>query len=197
MGSTHHAQGGAVISIYGLFDPRDDQLRYIGKSTNPRKRMEAHYGQARAGSVLHSRRWLAGLLARGLRAEVVVLECATTTEEANDAERFWIAAMRLACCDLTNLTPGGDGQPKGCRRSADAVERGAAKHRGRKRTPEQIANYKAAFNRPEERERRRQRVEVLKQNPEWLAKVRYGRTGQPCSEETKQRISAARRAAGR
>ena len=180
------------ISIYGLIDPRSGELRYIGKATDVPRRISTHYTEARKGNVLHSRRWLAGLLVQGLKADVEILEHVEDNEKANEAERFWIASMRLAGANLTNRTCGGDGQATGYRPTPESIEKGAVKLRGQKRTAEQRERIRASFNTPEVREKRRAAVEHLKAtNQEWLAKVRRGRTGQRCAPETRQKMSAS------
>lgn len=186
MGPASNAERVCLISIYGLFDPRNGQLRYIGKTTNVSKRMEKHYGEARAGSRLHSRRWLDGLLALGLRADIVVLE-EVAPEYANEAERFWIASMRLAGSDLTNQTIGGDGQQKGYKRSKEDVERCALALRGRRRTAKQRAAYRAAFNTPEEKQRRKELYARLKSE----GKMTGRKFGQRLTEDHKRKIASS------
>lgn len=179
--------------IYGLFDPRTAYLRYVGKTSNIRRRLECHHRLARKrGRKSHAHNWMWGLLKVGLTPEFFILEKVRRGRDENELERQWIAAMRLAGCHLTNRTDGGDGLSKGYIWSEDSKQRLSASLAGRKRTPEAKANMRIAFNRPEMKERRRQIVAELKEsNPEWLAKVRHGRTGQPASEEAKAKISAS------
>ena len=57
-------------------------------------------------------KWIASLLARGVTPEIVVIEeCGD--DAINDAERYWIAACRVAGIALANATNGGDGQSQG------------------------------------------------------------------------------------
>lgn len=177
--------------IYGLVDPRTQFLRYVGKSADPNRRLKQHIAEARRRQSFATRRWVWHLIGLGLGPELVVLDEAPEAE-INDAECFWIAAMRLAGCALTNIKPGGDGQPRGYVRPRAAVERGAAKLRGRKRSPEQRARLVAAFTTPQMRERRRQIVEELKaNNPEWLAAVRRSNVGRVMSPEARRKQSLA------
>lgn len=105
--------------IYGLIDPRTNELRYVGKTIDIADRMSRHIRKAKAGCVRHCRRWIAGLLESGLVPEIAVLEI-SLSHLASDAEKFWIASMRLAGCRLTNLTDGGDGQSIGYRASPES-----------------------------------------------------------------------------
>lgn len=165
----------------------------MGKTSNIRGRLETHFRLARKrGRKTHAHTWMSGLLNVGLKPEFYILEKVRRGQDANTLERQWIAMMRLAGCRLTNRTSGGDGLDKGFVWSEDSKQRLSASLTGRKFTPEAKANMKIAFNRPEMKERRRQIVEELKaNNPEWLAKVRKGRSGQPVSEESKAKISAS------
>lgn len=142
------------VSIYGLIDPRSGELRYIGKAIDVPRRISSHYTKARKGDVLHSRRWLAGLLAQGLKAEIAILEKVDSNDKANEAEMFWIASMRLAGANLTNRTFGGDGQSPGYRPTQEALNKQsiATKARGGW-SPAHRAAHKAAFANPEVRAR--------------------------------------------
>jgi hypothetical protein len=178
--------------IYGLFDPESDHLRYVGKTTNIAKRYESHlYESAKRSRKPYSRRWIASLLARGLKPKMEVLDIVSSAV-ANDAERCWIASMRLAGCKLTNRTDGGDGQSKGYQWSAEARRKIGLAGRGKKRSDETKAKLRAAFSKPEEVAKRRARVEWLKQNnPDWLAKVRVGFSGRAHRKESIEKISAS------
>lgn len=167
--------------IYGLIDPRTNELRYVGKSVRPIERLATHIREARSGSILHSRRWIDGLTAVNLRPELLILE--EVDGDANECERFWIASMKLAGCSLTNRTIGGDGQAPGYVPSVEAKAKISAKLSGRKRTPEQLVNLRAAFNSPEVRALRR-----INARPENFG---AGRLGIRDSELTKRRKAAS------
>lgn len=91
-------------SVYALVDPRDDQVRYVGKSVNVAVRVKAHLNDR--GSTRKAR-WLQLLLREALAPEVVILEMGTGDWER--AEVKWIAHFRSTGCDLTNATAGGEG----------------------------------------------------------------------------------------
>lgn len=95
--------------IYGLVDPRSGCLRYVGQTKNLKERFWGHTGMA---SVSRHRcaAWIRGLRKLGLKPVLEVLE-EVSTEQANDAERFWIASLRAAGASLLNMTDGGDGSP--------------------------------------------------------------------------------------
>lgn len=130
--------------IYGLVDPRDGAVRYIGKSTSGLERPRSHSepNRLRSDPNLHKVRWLQQVIAAGLKPEVRVLE-EMTPGDLDDGERFWIAQGRGLGWPLTNLTAGGDGTagiPTSPRQRA-AVRKVWA---GRKHTPESRAKMSEA-----------------------------------------------------
>lgn len=97
-----------MITIYGLVDPRDLCLRYVGKSKNPTKRLRSHLKEK--GST-RKHRWLDQLRSLGIAPNMVVLE---SCDEANwqDRETRWIAFFKQPEWSgdrLCNHTDGGEG----------------------------------------------------------------------------------------
>ncbi len=103
----------ADVTIYALCEPDTDEVRYIGRSTNPRIRLYAHEGHARQGTRhVPSSEWVRGLLALGKKPLLRVLEVVAVNEAAA-AEQRAIAAYRSAGCRLLNATHnGGGGRPR-------------------------------------------------------------------------------------
>lgn len=97
-----------MVSIYGLVDPTTNQLRYVGKSTHPTKRLREHLGKRALRARTHLTSWLRSLLAQGREPEVVILED-VSADDWQDDEKFWIAYMKFLGCRLTNGTQGGEG----------------------------------------------------------------------------------------
>lgn len=101
--------------IYGLFDPRDGTLRYIGKTEGRlEKRMREHWCAAwlkhsngKFKKNLHVYNWTRSL--DGIKPDMVELEECTSHESLIEAEVEWIAEARRLGCDLTNHTDGGEG----------------------------------------------------------------------------------------
>lgn len=179
-----------ITYIYDLSDPRTGHVRYVGKSVNPKERLATHIREARQGSVVHSRRWIDGLLQCGLRPVLGILE-ETNTARANECERYWIATLQCLGADLTNRTPGGDGQAPGYKPSAETVAKISAAGRGRKMTEEQRAGLKEAFTRPEVSARRSDLMKQRYADPVARLAITGPTRGTRLSEETKQRMSAS------
>lgn len=139
--------------IYGLADPRSGELRYVGKSHKGVVRLSGHICPSGLKARGHRTNWLKSLLALGLKPEIFVIEELPSADGLKEAERHHIAQFRALGCNLTNLTPGGDGEGTPCsperrakisaaqlgvpkpRRSDASYAAQAAKARGRKRDP--------------------------------------------------------------
>lgn len=79
--------------IYGLVDPDDLQIHYIGQTDNPTRRLSSH-ATHRDTSVKSA--WLDDLAAKGESASMIILETTEDAESALVAENWWIAhAARL------------------------------------------------------------------------------------------------------
>lgn len=177
-----------TVYIYDLSDPRTGYVRYVGKSVRPKERLATHIREARSGSKIHSRRWIAGLLAEGLVPILSILE-EVDDASANEAEMFWIASFKLAGFDLTNKTFGGDGQPSGYKPSKEAIEKLKASITGSKRTEEQKKRIREAFSDPKLRLRRSEITRARMADPVQRAIAATGMLGKKLSAEAKKKIS--------
>ena len=102
-----------MVYIYGLVDPRDDRVKYVGKTVNLKERLSEHIRRC------HEKRtpknaWIVHLLGLGLSPTTQVIE---TCDEENwkEREKFWISSYP----DLKNWTAGGDGG----RQSDECIEK--------------------------------------------------------------------------
>lgn len=93
--------------IYGLVDPRDGLLKYVGQTicslqNRLRGHLQDHKIDTRKG------RWLAELRQLSLKPKIVVLlECPSA--DLNTEEIAAIASMRASGVDLFNIAHGGSG----------------------------------------------------------------------------------------
>lgn len=100
--------------IYGLVDPFDDELRYVGKSSTWLQRPESHWTDE---SSLHlddyCHRWIRAVVERGETPNIVIIQelenCYDIRRQLNETEIYWIAVFRDLGARLTNTTDGGDG----------------------------------------------------------------------------------------
>lgn len=93
--------------IYALTDPRDGQIRYVGKTFNLESRFRGHLKE-KIGSKKNN--WIHGLRSAGLKPSVEVLETIDCKDDSDwaDSERFWISTLSFYGFRLLNLTSGGD-----------------------------------------------------------------------------------------
>jgi hypothetical protein len=127
--------------IYGLFDPRDLQLRYVGMtSEGPLARLYRHERVAvtPSGTSLSTIAWINGLPV-GCRPLLLVQESCTSLKKAYAAEIEAIAYYRGIGVPLVNQGAGGPG-PIGVKRSAETRALMGAAKRGVPKTEEHRRN---------------------------------------------------------
>lgn len=173
--------------IYGLVDPRTNEVRYIGKSASGLERPKQHTMPSFLRNVrTHKANWVRSLLALGLEPSIVVLEDVGCKQDAADVECFWIAQARGLGWPLTNLTKGGDGVVlwartpehnakignalRGRKQPAPVVAKMAAASKQRAQTPEGIDHVRRAaaalWGRPAERSAASERTKAAWDDPE-------------------------------
>lgn len=94
------------VYIYALKDPRDNRVRYIGKSVNIKNRYLSHLNTF-DGTNLRKENWIKSLLDKGLKPVVEIIEICNRNNWA-DCEKYWIKKFRAIDSDLTNISDGGD-----------------------------------------------------------------------------------------
>lgn len=77
-----------AIFIYCLRDPRDQTIRYIGKSTRPERRLKAHLKDKMIN--VQKEEWIGELQELGLRPELAILQEVTEGHDWREAEKDWI-----------------------------------------------------------------------------------------------------------
>ncbi len=99
-----------MITIYGLAHPRTGTVRYVGKCTQDvSRRLANHEYKARSGRARTPVGfWIRGLIGRGLRPKLIVLEV-VRRGSWRKAERRWIAKLRADGYRLLNVNAGGNG----------------------------------------------------------------------------------------
>ena len=91
--------------IYGLTDPDTQEIKYIGKSDTPKKRLNQHItdsiGQERKNK---KEAWIKSLLNKGLKPNLIIIE--KVSDNWQEREKYWIAKYKE---QLKNESNGGDG----------------------------------------------------------------------------------------
>ena len=95
------------IFIYKLIDPITEEIRYIGKTNNPKNRLNSHIYRAKTSdSVQHVLFWIKSLINKGFKPQMEVIE--TCCQETwSDREIYWIAKHKEMGCRLCNHQKGG------------------------------------------------------------------------------------------
>lgn len=94
------------IIIYTLVDPRDNQVRYIGKTNNLKQRLASHIYRSKSGfnSPIHC--WIRKLLDLNLKPSILVQEICNQ-DNWEEREKYWIHHYREKYENITNVSDGG------------------------------------------------------------------------------------------
>jgi hypothetical protein len=164
--------------IYGLVDPRSNEVRYIGRSSSGMARPRQHICPSRLEKKSHKNHWIKSLLALGLKPTIQILhEFQDDAHEAelNSSEVYFIQRYRALGADLTNATDGGEGAT------------------GYIPTPEALEKRRKAMGKwkPTQEQRKRLSASLMgrKVSEETRAKIAASNTGKKHSEETRLKIS--------
>lgn len=98
------------VYIYALLDPRDNKIRYIGKTIQVLStRLSNHISTAKRGKCVdHKINWIRHLVSLDLVPSIILLNTCSG-DEWEEYERAWIAIGKTLGWALTNTTAGGGG----------------------------------------------------------------------------------------
>ncbi len=199
-----------MIYIYGLFDPRNLSLRYIGKTDNLERRLDNHIHHAKIhmNHNPHKDRWIRQLLTEGLVPAIEVLE-ECNQDNWESIEDAWIQEARAKGANLVNIMNGGQGgSVKGRKLSEQAKDKISKGLKGRKFSEEHKRKIGEAskgnlnfLGRKHSEETKSKMSESNKgvsrgkgipKSKETIEKMRLASKGRKLSEEAKGKISQAR-----
>lgn len=95
------------IYIYTLTDPRDNLVKYIGKTYRINRRLNEHIYKSKESNTPKNA-WIKNLSNYNLTPILEVLEICSI-DESNDLEIYWISQFKSWGYELKNYTNGGDG----------------------------------------------------------------------------------------
>lgn len=173
--------------IYGLIDPRTNEVRYIGKSTSGMTRPLRHTQPSHMRIDSYKTRWLRELMASGFYPDILTLE-ETARDDLAAAEREWICNGRALGWPLTNLTDGGDGALNPS--PATRAKLSAAGKRNKSRTGQPMPDWHRKVISAANKGRKHTAEHRRK-----ITETRRARGGYAHSDAAKQRISASKRGA--
>lgn len=93
--------------IYCLIDPRDNQIRYIGKSNNLEQRLKNHCNPARYRPT-YKFNWIRKLKKLNLKPILKIVE-EVSIDIWKEKEKYWIDYFLNQGCNLVNYLKGGEG----------------------------------------------------------------------------------------
>lgn len=95
------------VFIYTLEHPITNEVRYVGKTKNPKMRFHNHCNKLH-NEKTHKRNWINNLRKENLRPVMEILD-EVEESEWKYWEKFWIEQFRQWGFNLVNHTSGGDG----------------------------------------------------------------------------------------
>lgn len=95
------------VYIYTLEHPITNEIRYIGKTKNPKERFHNHCNRLH-NEHTHKRNWINSLRFIGLKPKMNILD-EVNESEWKHWEKYWIEQFRQWGFNLVNHTSGGDG----------------------------------------------------------------------------------------
>lgn len=152
-----------MVYIYWLLEPRNNSVRYVGKTLDPHTRFRHYLDAAVLGKDKHlpSTRWVAKLRAHG-EYPIMHLEELVPADAWEPREKHWIAHYIAQGHHLLNILPGGGGTS------------------GFTRPPEVRAKIASTLS-----------GHVV--SPDTREALRKSRAGQKAAPETRERLSTAMR----
>ena len=125
-----------MVYIYSLKDPRDYQIKYIGKTVDIDKRYKQHIENYTNQKSLKSS-WVLSILRSGLLPIIEIVEICDESKW-QEREQYWIRYYKELGFDLKNMTNGGDGNT-GLKMSDASKEKIRFANLGKKSSKEKIA----------------------------------------------------------
>lgn len=93
--------------IYTLRSPISNEIRYIGKSNQPRKRLYSHIKECNnTERKSHKINWIKSLLEKGVSPIIEIID-EVPSDEWEFWEKYWISQFITWGFNLTNISPGG------------------------------------------------------------------------------------------
>ena len=174
------------VIVYGLSSSEDGEVRYIGQTTQPARRLNNHISKSKTGNT-HKKRWVRSVIAKGFEVQMsTLLEDAVWDED----EIRIIEEHKAAGARLTNATGGGGGL-----KNATPETRAKISAAGRNRSDETRAKLSAAARNRSDETRAKMSAAARNRSDEHRAKLSAARRARaPISNETRAKMSASARA---
>lgn len=117
------------MKIYVLKDPRNNQIRYVGVTTQKlNQRLAQHINAAKRNEMRHVCKWIKSLLKIDLRPIIEQID-EVSDNDWQKWEIYYISYYKEIGCNLTNIDKGGNGVVTAEKRNKSSIERCAEKHK--------------------------------------------------------------------
>lgn len=177
-----------TVKIYGLMDPRTNEIRYVGKTAGSLvNRLRGHIKDK--GSNKHKVNWIKSVLSAGTTPEIFEIE-RVDKDNWQEAEIFWIAYFKELGAKLTNATAGGDGLSSESW-TPEMRQRVSIIQKDRPLTEEHVQALLKANADPEVKARRSASQMGHEVSKEARKKLRQANLGKTHSDESKAKMSLA------
>lgn len=184
-------EGQETYYIYGLIDPRDNRLRYVGASKNLKRRYKEHLC-SRNVTKLPVYVWIKELFDLKLRPAIRILEKVDSTNW-KEKERLHIKKYRNKFTDLTNVSDGGNGAyeniPEYISKKLSTGMKG--KHHSEETKIKISIGGKGLKRSEETKQKLSSALKAHVRSPEHTEKIAQANRGRKHSEEARKNMSLA------
>jgi hypothetical protein len=178
-----------ITFIYALVDPRDGQIKYIGKSNNPHQRLFTHYCDKRANPKLN---WLNKLKSLNLRPEVLVLD-KVLMSEWQFWEEWWYDLTKSWGYKLKNSDKCGKGVSYQTETTRKNISKGNLGKKFSQKHKDKISETRLNFSQEKKERICQKRKDTMDANPEIYEiiskKISKYRAGYVYTDDHKHNIS--------
>lgn len=132
------------VYIYGLIDSIKMELKYIGKSINPKTRYRKHLQDSNK-KISYKDKWIQSLLEKKHKPELVIID-EVDELDWDFWEKHYISYFKFIGCKLTNISEGGENPPSAIGRkwTPEQLKRISESNKGKKRSEETKKNISLA-----------------------------------------------------
>jgi len=158
--------------IYTLSHPQTGEIRYVGKTTNLKKRTYQHFNIKICKKLgnRHLGNWLLSILNNNLKPKLEVLE--ECTDDWIKCEQYWIEQFKHWGFDLLNITKGGEGfghkHSEESRRKMSLAQKGLSKNFSEKTLEEKRKLFKSNANPMKNPLYKQKVIDARKGNNSWV-----------------------------
>lgn len=158
--------------IYTLSHPQTGEIRYVGKTTNLKRRTYQHFNIKVCKKLgnRHLGNWLLSILNNNLKPKLEVLE--ECTDNWIKCEQYWIEQFKHWGFDLLNITKGGEGfghkHSEESKRKMSLAQKGLSKNFSEKTLEEKRKLFKSNANPMKNPLYKQKVIDARKGNNNWV-----------------------------